>query len=123
MFPAEGTGTQRPKDWKRNDVSVAGPGEQRANEREPGAHHAGPHRIRNLHQRAEGRPCILKGHNQTWIFKDNSMVSGSGVEGQLGLQRMVVVPHGDGGDGDLPNLENRQHLVMDCMWVMKEGRT
>lgn len=88
---------QRLKDWERNDVSVAGPGEQRVDERETEAHHSGPLRVRNLLQRAKGRQCTLKGHNQTWIFKDNSMANGSGDEGQLGLQKMVMVPHEDGG--------------------------
>lgn len=48
------------------------------------------------------------------------MANGSGDEGQLSLQRMVVAPHGDGGGGDLLHLESQQHLVMDCMCVMKE---
>ena len=57
--PAEGTGTQSPKPGRslreKNDINVPGLGEQRVNGGETGAHHARPHRVRNLQQRAKGR--------------------------------------------------------------------
>lgn len=43
MFPAEGTGTQRPRDWKNRNVSVAGPGKQRVDERERSPSCTGPY--------------------------------------------------------------------------------